>query len=122
MTGGGSVFRSDGARFTHGFELHRDTSLPNNLGINWGKKPANKFHHTKLLGATHIDTALDEGNPVAGFDTYFGVGSGRLNGIPGVPIIFKFTDAGEPGKGADLAQFTIDGLPIVSNTPDKGNQ
>ena len=126
MTGGGSVFQAGtGTRFTHGFELHCDPSAgPNRLQINWGK--GNKFHLTSLDSATcSDDPALDEGNPVAGFDTFEGSGIGRLNGVPGAKITFKFTDDGEPGKGVDLAEFTIDdGVTtiVVSGFLDKGNQ
>ncbi len=120
MTGGGSVFDANGIRFTHGFELHCDANQgPNNLQINWG---GNRFHLESLGSASCSDDAsISEGKPVAGFDTFVGTGVGRLNGTSGVSITFKFTDAGEPGKGVDLAQFTIDALPQVSGTLNKGN-
>lgn len=124
MTGGGSVFQQGtGQRFTHGFELHCDPSSgPNNLEINWG---GNRFHMTSLDSATCSDDPnLDEGNPVAGFDTFEGSGTGRLNGVPGAMITFKFTDDGEPGKNADLAEFTIDDggpLIVVSGFLNRGN-
>ena len=44
-----------------------------------------------------------------------------MNGVSGTTITFKFTDAGEPGKGLGLAEFTIGTLPIVTGTLDKGN-
>jgi hypothetical protein len=104
MTGGGSVF-TDADRYTHGFELHCDTSLPNNLEINWGK--GEKFHLTLLTsGVCSDDPTLVEAPPVAGFDTFVGTGVGRLNGIDGATIEFLFTDAGEPGKD-DWAEFRI---------------
>ncbi len=112
MTGGGSVFQQGtGVRFTHGFELRCGpgqgaSNLLNNLQINWQK---NSFHLTCLDSAQCIDDPnLDEGSPVAGFNTFIGSGFGRLNGTPGVAIEFKFTDDGEPGKNVDLAEFTID--------------
>ena len=121
MTGGGSVFTPLGQRVTHGFELHCDISLPNNLEINWG---GNRFHLTLLNSATCKDDPLiSEGQPVAGFDTFVGSGIGRLNGAGGATIDFNLTDAGEPGKGADLATFSINGgaTLAVSGLLDRGN-
>ena len=128
MTGGGSVFTSGGVRVTHGFELHCSAAdSPNNLQVNWPKATGNgknRFHLETLTSATCSDTALDEGNPVAGFDTYMGTGLGRLNGVSGAAISFTFTDAGEPGKGVDLADISIIGAEsiAVSDFLDKGNQ
>lgn len=123
MTGGGSVFTADGSRVTHGFELHcNKNSLPNNLQINWND---NRFHLTSLDSATCTDDpSLDEDNPVAGFDTFVGSGTGRLNGVDGATIDFKLTDDGEPGKDVDLAEFSINGgaTLTVSGILDKGNQ
>jgi hypothetical protein len=47
----------------------------------------------------------------------------RLNGVDGATIDFKLTDAGEPGKGADRAEFSINGGAAlsVSNTLNSGN-
>jgi len=124
MTGGGSVFDGE-ERFTHGFELHCDTSDPNNLEINWGV--GNQFHLTELtFAACSDDPGISEEPPSAGFDTFEGRGTGRLNGVEGATIRFKFTDAGEPGKSVDLAEFRIvppDGGPaiVVSGFLEKGN-
>ena len=73
------------------------------------------------------DPSISEGHPVAGFDTFIGTGTGKLNGEEGATITFKFTDAGEPGKGADLCEFTIvppgGGEPVVvSGYLQSGNQ
>ncbi len=131
MTGGSSVFDSAGARFTHGFELHCSAvDSPNNLQVNWPKDSGNgknRFHLEDLTLATcSNDPVISEGNPVAGFDTYVGSGTGRLNGEPNAMIDFTFTDAGEPGKGVDVADITITPLAgaliVVSGTLDKGNQ
>ena len=96
-------------RFTHGFTLHCDPAAgSNNLQINWGK--GNRFHLTSLDGTFCLDDpAIDESPPYAGFDTFEGNGTGLMNGVPGASINFKFTDAGEPGKSVDLAEFTIIG-------------
>ena len=46
--------------------------MPNNLEINWGK--GKKFHLVVLTSAECRDTALDEGKPIAGLDTYIAPG------------------------------------------------
>ena len=124
MTGGGSVFQEGtGLRFTHGFELHCDPDdVPNNLEINWA---GHRFHLLELTSAVCTDDPeLNERPPRAGFDTFEGTGTGRLNNVPGASIVFKLTDAGEPGTG-DRFEFTIDdgvGDPIVvSGFLVKGN-
>ena len=123
MTGGGSFGgqQRGAVTFRHGFQLHCDLSQPNRLQINWGK--GNKFHLTQLDSATcSDDVSIDEGNPVAGFDTFVGSGVGRMNGVDGFIINFTFTDAGEPGKGVDLAKISITGGPAAAGFLDKGNQ
>ena len=106
MTGGGSIVDEAEGRVTHGFGLHCDASNdPNNLQINWGG--GNKFHMVSLdTAACSDDPNIDEGQPVAGFDTFEGTGTGRLNGDPGATVRFIFTDVGEPGKD-DTAKVTI---------------
>ena len=130
MTGGGSVFTSDGQRVTHGFELHCDLGIgPNNLEINWG--PGNNFHLDALTSVTcSDDPAIEPPPPGADFDTYSATGTGSCNGVPGATITFTLTDAGEPGGGKnapnDTATFQItcaDGLTLsVSSDLKKGNQ
>jgi streptogramin lyase len=97
MTGGGSVFKADGQRVTHGFELHCDKSdLPNRLQVNWGRGA--RFHLDSLARATCTNSPLlDPGQPPAQFDTYSGSGTGRYKGKPGATAEWSFTDAGEPG-------------------------
>ncbi len=103
MTGGGSIGTGKD-RVTHGFQLRCDASDPRqNLEVNW---QGNRFHLLDLTSATCTDTALDEGNPAAGFDTFEGEGTGRYNGVEGATISFVFTDAGEPGKD-DTAEITV---------------
>ncbi len=107
MTGGGSVFTSDGVRVTHGFELYCTTSLmPNKLEVNWGK--GKRFHLTELTSAScSDDPAISPAPPDAGFDTYRGSGTGTYNGVPGATADWTFTDAGEPGGGTDSVTLTI---------------
>lgn len=107
MTGGGSVFTEAGSRVTHGFELFCNASKgPSNLQINWGK--GQKFHLEELTSASCSDDAnISEGSPAAGFDTYKGAGTGRYNGVSGATVRWKFSDAGEPGKGADFAEIEV---------------
>jgi hypothetical protein len=105
MTGGGSVTTGQ-TRVTHGFELHCDeTTMPNRLEVNWG---GNRFHMEQLNSATCSDsTTIDEGQPVAGFDTYQGTGTGRYNGVSGATIEFTFTDEGEPGRVDRVVSLVI---------------
>jgi hypothetical protein len=123
MTGGGSVFTSEGQRVTHGFELHCDEEVgPNNLEVNWG---GNHFHLEILTSATcSDDPSIEPPPPAAPFDTYVGEGTGRCNGVPGATITFTFTDAGEPGT-EDTATIDITcsqgGGISVSNNLNKGN-
>lgn len=123
MTGGGSFFTSKGARITHGFELRcPGTNGPQRLEVNWGK--GNRFHLTDLptnrIRCT--DSAeWEEGNPEAGFDTYRGVGTGRLNGKAGATIDFKFGDGGERGT-EDIVRMIIrdaDGNLVLGVVPQR---
>jgi hypothetical protein len=126
MTGGGSVFMSNGGvvtsadmdssgRVTHGFELHCSTEppalppTPNNLEINWGL-PGDRhhFHLDVLMSADcFMDTSLNAPNPPdADFNTMIGVGTGDLDGKSGATIHFTLTDQGEPGV-LDTAAYLI---------------
>jgi hypothetical protein len=122
MTGGGSVFTTDGIRVTHGFELHcNPADVPNNLEINWDG--GNNFHLTSLTSAMCVDDpAIAPNPPQAGFDTFIGTGVGTCNGLP-ANISFVLTDAGEPGT-LDTATYTITGgcSLTVSGNLTKGNQ
>ena len=124
MTGGGSVFKMDGARVTRGFEIRCDLSEPNRLQVNW--PGGNKFHLTWLTAATCTDDpAIIQDPPAADFDTFIGDGIGRLNGVDGATIHFVFVDAGEPGKNdTALIQITDTGGTVVldvSGFIDVGN-
>ncbi len=110
MTGGGSIFDTNGSvieytgRTTHGFVVHCDPRNSDNLQINW---EGNRFHMTELGNAICIDDpALTPESPVAEFDTFIGMGTGRLNRDQGATIWFKFTDDGQPGVG-DFAHIII---------------
>lgn len=117
MTGGGTI-PAGGSTLEgkHGFELHCDPAdLPNRLEVNWGK--GNKFHLESLTSALcSNDPSLDEEQPVAGFDTYEGKGTGRYNGVSGYTAKWKFTDDGEPGT-TDYATISIfDPLNVLVQT------
>jgi hypothetical protein len=105
MTGGGGVLTSVGELVTHGFELRCNPSdNVSNLQVNWGR--GNSFHLERLTAAScSDDPTLQPNPPAAGFDTYRGAGTGRLNGAPGAKVEWVFTDEGEPG--------TKDGLQLV---------
>ena len=78
--------------------------------------------YTDNAGPRCLDTALDEGNPRAGFDTMYGSGTGLLNGEE-ASIRFVFTDEGEPGRD-DSAWFVIgtaDGIEFDNKAEDGGN-
>ena len=97
MTGGGNstrgTFRGEQVKVTHGFTLRcRTDDHPQRLEVNWSG--GNKFHLVDLTFSRCTDTALDEENPKAGFDTYEGRGYGR----DGAYAEWTFTDAGEPGR------------------------
>lgn len=125
MTGGGSVFETDGTRVTHGFELHCDTEdAPNNLEINWS---GHRFHLETLVSAyCYKDPTINAGHPTNIFNTYVGFGTGLLDGGHGATARWTFTDAGEPGKN-DMATIIVkDSLGkvvlTVSGKLDSGNQ
>lgn len=124
MTGGGSVFVGQNEdiqvdinggtdelmRVTHGFEIHCQAEgtllppTPNNLEINW---PGNRFHLDVLtLGICSWDSTIDPRPPAAGFNTFTGIGTGKLNGEDVATIYFVFKDAGERGTN-DTEQVTI---------------
>lgn len=113
MTGGGTVVGKAAVgtptEIKHGFELHCNAStLPNNLEVNWGK--GNKFHLESLTSAACSDDPnFDEGQPVAGFDTYKGSGTGSYNGVSGATANWVFTDQGEPGKSDTVHLKIVDG-------------
>ncbi len=108
MTGGGSILpKNQLGRITHGFEIHcNPANEPNNLEVNWDK--GNNFHLTSLTTAvcTNDRNVGGPNPPKAGFNTFTGTGTGRLNGVDNATIEFTFTDAGEPGRN-DFAKYII---------------
>jgi hypothetical protein len=108
MTGGGHIDDATYGRVSHGFELHCDLSLPNNLEVNWGHKPSHQFHLDVLTSASCTDDPnLDpDPPPGTGLDTFTGSGSGEYDHVAGATATWIFTDAGEPG-GNDRMKLTI---------------
>jgi hypothetical protein len=106
MTGGGVVRLNRRQKVTHGFRLLCDaTKRPNRLQVNWGK--GKRFHLTRLTAAfCYDDPAISSRPPRAGFDTYRGIGTGRLNGVPGATAEWELTDAGQRGR-RDILTITI---------------
>jgi len=80
------------------------------------------FHLTSL--SRGFCTGPDASTPNAPFNTYYGTGTGTLNGQP-AQIWFNLLDRGEPGAGVDIAAFTIQtaagNLLQCSNTLEGGN-
>ena len=109
MTGGGSIFNTDGERVTHGFQLRCDSTAPQNLQMNWGK--GNRFHLTEMISVTCTDDPdIDPGKPFAAMDTLTATGYGRCNNVDDAYIILTFQDAGEPGV-LDYGEARIWGCP-----------
>lgn len=125
MTGGGGCTTTDlgtgkEIQVSHGFELHCDPNEePNNLEVNWsveGETGSHQFHLETLDTAICIDDPnFSEGQPVAGFDTYIGSGTGRYDGASGAIASWVFTDKGEPGKDDTLViTISAGGQPVLS--------
>jgi len=95
MNGGGRV---DGPpKTSFGYTLRCDsTRKPQRVQVNWAR---HRFHMTSLTSASCTDDPdIEQGVPrKAMFDTYTGVGTGRLNNVDGATITFTLKDAGEPG-------------------------
>jgi hypothetical protein len=118
MTGGGVIKLEKRIKVRHGFRLQCDTSeRPNRLQVTWGK--GNKFHLTSLTDAfCYDDPMISARPPRAGFDTYTGRGTGRLNGVKGATAEWEISDGGQPGR-RDVLTITItdpDGNVVLSAT------
>jgi hypothetical protein len=125
MTGGGGQIIIGDVFVSRGLTIHCDIVLSNNLEINW---PGNKWHLDKPLDAATCidDPAYNPVPPAAPFDTFIGLGTGKLNGVDGSVVMFTFIDNGEPGK-TDRASIQIfdAGGTMVLDVPlsllDRGN-
>ena len=93
------------------------TNLPNNLEINWGKKPENNFHLQTLTQATcFYDPAVGPPNPPrAGCNTMIGHGIGLLNGISGHTIDTLTQESG--GDKPSLSGRLRPGLRFSDGSP-----
>jgi hypothetical protein len=121
MTGGGSIFLGTqaegdyfvepGTRLTHGFELHCDiTEKPNNLQVEIHRPDGQgaTFHMDNLVAAyCYNNPAFNAGKPAAPFNSLYGQGTGRYNGVPGYCADWEFTDAGEPGTDDMIQSMRI---------------
>ena len=99
----------DVTKITHGFTLHCDITLSNNLEVNWA---GNRWHLEKESLSSVVcsdDPSVDPEPPAAPFDTFCATAMGRYNGVWGYQIDFCLQDAGEPGGKSDKAGMTITG-------------
>jgi hypothetical protein len=103
---GGYRFRVGGAWVRGGFTIHCDIALSNNIQIRWGR---NRWHLSKpITSAICIDDPdIEPPPPAAPFDTFIGEGIGRLNGVYGSAIRFKFIDGGKGRPKRDFAEISI---------------
>lgn len=111
MTGGGNP-KVAGVNF--GLTLHCDITLSNNLEINWD---GGNWHLDKPItyALCTDDPNVNPVPPAAGFDTFYGEATGRLDGVDGSIVKFTFVDAGEPGKN-DWVEIQI-WAPNAAPTP-----
>jgi hypothetical protein len=98
-------------KITHGFTLHCDVKLSNNLEVNWG---GNKWHINpkgdflpQALPYCTDNPAVEPDPPPAPFDNIAACAMGRWNGEPDHKACFQLEDAGEPGGKSDKAGLTI---------------
>lgn len=125
MTGGGGQIIVGEVFVSRGLTIHCDILLSNNLEINWA---GNRWHLDKPLDAATCvdDPAYNPVPPRAPFDTFHGVGTGRLNGVDGSVVRFTFIDNGEPGRTdrASIQIFDPSGVQVLNvplNNLDRGN-
>lgn len=114
MTGGGGYIGMTGTNgeevhVTHGFTVHCDVELTNNLEINWAD---HRWHIEKEFFLPGYPVCTDEPDvspepPPAPFDTFEGKSIGRLNNVWGSPIHFILQDSGEPGGKNDKGMIMI---------------
>ena len=114
----------------HGFILHCNAAVsPNNLEVNW-KDPVtgveHQFHLEQLTFAqcAYIDSVGTPNPPTANFNTWWGNGTGRLDGQSGAFIYAIFTDqsqpagtqAGGPGDWSTIVIYAANGTLVLSVT------
>ena len=113
FTGGGvvrlkAVGDDEVIKITHGFTLHCDELLSNNLEVNHG---GDKFHinpkgEFDMVGCWD-NPAVDPEPPPAPVDNIRAIATGRWNGVDGYKIRIHLEDAGEPGGKLDKAGLVI---------------
>lgn len=126
MTGGGGIGKGKNS-LNVGFTLQCDIDAagrPNRLQVNAGRDV--RFHLEEATSITCLDDiSVDEGMPIAGFDTMQGEGTGRLNGVSGTTVEWTFVDAGEPGTDDSLSIRITDpsGYVVIDEykTLERGN-
>jgi len=122
MSGGGQL----NADLTHSLTLPCATTQEHPKPKLKVETPNGRFTLDTL---SNVSCSMDpnQGSPEqpdAGFNTLTGSGTGSCNGVSGVPVSFRFTDEGEPNKGADEASITIGGssCPVNATGTVNGNQ
>jgi len=109
MTGGGSF--AVPFVLTHGFEVNcKANTGHSNLEVQWvSGSNTYDFKMTNLLAAVcYNNLALGSpSTPAALFNTWDGLGTGTLNGVPGYTFFASFTDQGQPAAGKDISTITI---------------
>ncbi|GEM_PF-3278744 len=117
MTGGGTVM-SAGETFSHGFELHCDTSQnPNNLEINFD---GNQFKLDSMTSVSCTENAslppANGSDAMAGFNTLQATGTGtlRLNGVKTTANISFLLTAGD-SQGTSGSTPAVWGFSITEN-------
>lgn len=122
MSGGGQLANSE----THSLVLPCTTTQKHPKAQLQVQTPAGTFRLDALSSAscTYDKSQGAPEQPDAGFNTLSGSGTGTCNGVSGVPVSFRFTDEGEPNKGADEAHITITdhACPVQADGTVNGNQ
>jgi hypothetical protein len=123
MSGGGQLNASE----THSLVLPCTTTQAHPKPKLNVETPSGRFTLDTLNNDVSCFTDSRAGSPEqpdAGFNTITGSGKGTCNGVSNIPVSFRFTDEGEPNKGADKASITITGpvCPVNATGTVNGNQ
>jgi hypothetical protein len=127
MTGGGDSVATlpMGSVVHQGLILHCSTTdNPNRLEVNWldSSGNSNRFHLMSMDTARCTDDPTISPNPPdANFNTHQGTGTGRLNGVAGATVEWKFQDAGEPGALVDKLCLRIRPAPLAPSVLEVGS-